>query len=109
MNTAENNKLIAEFLGGYQYDNHDDFITFDETNNIFSNDTISLKNLKFHTDWNWLMEVVEKIESLSHEQKVINWSRQNKNIFDLKLTESKIEAVYNACVTFIEWYNEQPK
>jgi hypothetical protein len=55
------------------------------------------------------MEVVEKIESLSKNQNVINWSRQNKNIFDLKLTECKKEAVYNACVEFIKWYNEANK
>lgn len=125
MNTTENNKLIAEFLGGYQYDNHDDFITFDETNNIFSNDTISLKNLKFHTDWNWLMQVVEKIESLHSVNSVvigkghcfITFYEKYKNESKLFKSESqfanvelrKIEAVYNTCVEFIKWYNEQPK
>lgn len=119
MNTAENNKLIAEFLGGYQYDNHDDFITFDETNNIFSNDTISLKNLKFHTDWNWLMEVVEKIESLGYSTELKFIAGLGNTMFFIsggaevplnrRIFKTKIEAVYNACVTFIEWYNEQPK
>ena len=124
--TTENNKLIAEFLGAKQYDKTDDFIYFDETNNIFSNDTISLKNLKFHNDWNWLMEVVEKIENLEFYPKnstCIGFDsfgiEINKNRCDITrygdfthlLLQgqggTRIEAVYNACVTFIKWYNEK--
>lgn len=82
MKTEEKNKLIDTFL----------------------NRTVSAN--QYHENWNELMQVVEKIESLSNEQKVINWSRQNKCIFDIKLTEAKIEAVYNACIAFIEWYNK---
>lgn len=115
-NILENNKLIAKFMGGYQYDNHDDFITFDETNNTFSNDTISLKNLKFHSDWNWLMEVVEKIESLEYDVNIefatcviLKNVDDFKPIFGHGSNFSKIQAVYNACVTFIEWYNKQNK
>lgn len=121
-NILENNKLMAKFLGAKQYDETDDFIYFDETNNIFSNDTISLKNLKFNTDWNWLMEVVEKIENWEGEQFYIIHSMSfNKRSISIK-TESnrvfknieifynkgeKIQATYKACAEFIKWYNEQ--
>ena len=112
-NILENNKLIAEFMGGYQYDNHDDFITFDETNNMFSHNTISLENLKFHSDWNWLIEVVEKIESLGYRIEIVKhicrihiW---NKEIIIISENIPKIEAVYNSCITFIKWYNKQKK
>ena len=98
MKTEETNKLIAEFM-----EHKPTFEVY--IDNVLTTLERPIKN--YHSDWNFLMEVVEKIESLSKEQKVINWSRQNKNIFDFKLTESKIKAVYNACVTFIEWYNEQ--
>ena len=104
MNTTENNKLIAEFLGAKQYDETDNFVYFDETNNIFSNDTISIKDLKFHYDWNWLMEVVDKIEekadwslellTTDKKQYQVLIPLSNTNI----ITETKIEAVYNACV-----------
>jgi DNA replication protein DnaC len=114
MTTIENNKLIAEFMGGL-FNKHSnkygignaEYITIGKLNNVVKAiNHYDIVDLKYHNNWNWLMEVVEKIESLSEEQKVINFSRQNKSIFDFKLTESKIEATYNACIEFIKWYNE---
>ena len=96
MNT-ENNKIIAEFMG---LEN-----TLQSYYN-YNNSLIHKDRLLFHSDWNWLMKIVEKIESLSNDKQVINWGRQSKTIFDFKLTESKIEAVYNACLDCIKWYNE---
>ena len=68
-------------------------------------------NLKFHTDWNWLMEVVKKIESLGYRVTIV------RHICRIDLTEEskliisedikKIEAVYSACLEFIKWYNKQ--
>lgn len=107
MNPIENNKLLAEFLGAKQYDAEDDFVYFDETDNIFSNDTISLKSLKFNTDWNWLMQVVEKIESLDiYYSKYIDYNSSMFTSGKIELS-TKIEAVYNACVEFVKWYNTQ--
>jgi hypothetical protein len=87
-------------------------------------------NLTYHSDWNWLMEVVEKIESLEkpitnnpnlvgknedyevHIQgkhvKIYAHGEVTKEVVDLRSSESnsKIEAVYNACIEFIKWYNE---
>lgn len=113
----ENNKLIAEFMGGYQYDQEGNFVTFDLTDNMFSHDTILLENLKFHTDWNWLMQVVEKIESLDYmvihnfyisKFEVVIKAEHNRVFKDIHIAnKTKIEAVYNACVEFIKWYNEQ--
>ncbi len=47
MNTTENNKLIAEFMGVDQVD----IDTWLETNS----------NLHYHTSWDWLMPVIKKI------------------------------------------------
>jgi hypothetical protein len=99
---AQNNKIIAEFIGFEPLANWGYL-------NPKNGQKTDIEDLNFDSDWSWLMEVVEKIESLSKNQNVINWSRQNKNIFDLKLTECKKEAVYNACVEFIKWYNEANK
>jgi hypothetical protein len=98
MNTLDNNKLIAEFMG------------FDILSNGYFNyeGEITRSLPEFNSDWNWLMEVVEKIESLSKNNTVIlDWSRNNWTIFDILITASKIEAVYDACVDFIKWNNNQ--
>ncbi len=50
MSTKENNKLIAKFM--------DTEIT-NNTKNILGS------SLKYHSSWDWLMPVIEKIESLN--------------------------------------------
>lgn len=131
MNTTENNKLIAEFLG-YEFIDGDFKVPHaDKTNNsdfkewcptYWDNDLDSGGylvvpcNLMFHLDWNWLMEVVEKIESLEYN---VEFSKNHCIIIAeiekvdskriTKYSEIKIKAVYNACVEFIKWYNEQNK
>jgi hypothetical protein len=123
MTTIENNKLLAEFMGLTQTEiNYYYFPKFERA--------FRLGDLKFHSDWNWLMEVVEKIESLEkpitnnpnlvgknedyevHIQgkhvKIYAHGEVTKEVVDLRSSESnsKIEAVYNACIEFIKWYNE---
>lgn len=110
MNTTENNKLIAEFIGTD--------VTVDMYFLETSKKYVNKNDLKFHSDWNWLMEVVEKVESLTDINSngcfmVLESIGFNaKFIFDdgtriLKDSkgETKIEAVYNACVEFIKFYN----
>ena len=89
---TENNKIIAKFMGA----------------------TLT-KDLKYHLDWNWLMEVVEKIESILPDDSIITIEYKNCFIPILDDEEpftiegggkTKIEAVYNACLEFIKWYNE---
>jgi len=88
------NRLIAEFMG------------------------IGSDYLKYNSNWNWLMEVVEKIESLTDINssgcfmvlESIGFNAKfilddGTRIFNPCKGETKIEAVYNACVEFIKWYN----
>jgi hypothetical protein len=106
MNT-ENNRLLAEFLG---YKN----IANDEDKQDYLNDVI-----QFHTDWNWLMEVVEKIKKETNEDEFLNrlitTETRNAIVLEANLENCfrksylSIEAVHNACVEFIKWYNEQNK
>ena len=93
MNTTENNKIIAEFIGWKEQE--EDFMFNPKTNG-----SIYIKSLLFHKDWNWLMEVVEKIKPLVSESEFKY--RIGKHLLNLN-----IEAVYNACVEFIKWYNEK--
>lgn len=110
MSTTENNKLIAEFL---------DFVESPTTKKYWTKRSSEgfgigeLVDLKFHTDWNWLMEAVEKIESLGYDvfinTTVCRITDCGQTDFEIEefTNNSKIEAVYNACVEFIKWYNEQ--
>lgn len=58
-NTIENNKLLAEFMSIIFDDDKNEY--YDSKEGLF----IGLK-LKYNSDWNWLMEVVEKIETTSY-------------------------------------------
>ena len=113
---TENNKIIAEFLGWQKQTwSYNDAVAFYPS---FSEH--STFDLKFHSDWNWLIEVVEKIESLGY---IVSTHFNSTDIKNLDTLETicynrgswkqytppltKIESVYNACVEFIKWYNEQ--
>ena len=123
-NVTENNKLIAEFLvkneGGLVKLEENIFSTIDEFE--IPDDYLTLKDLKYHKDWNRLMSVVEKIENLQDENncaiynvqieqsftEIIDNHTSETIIYDID-ADSKIEAVYNTVIEFIKWYNEQNK
>jgi hypothetical protein len=89
------NQIIAEFMGV-------NVITLDDVrknkNPYFSSaDGYLEDNLKYHTSWDWLMPVVDKIEQV-HEgvpQELINLS-----LFSTR------DEVYKAVVKFINEYNK---
>ena len=110
MNTE--NKLIAEFMG-FELQNNPNERWF---NQWFTKETLNkpynsrIEILHFDTDWNWLMEVVEKVESLG----VIVEIRENvcyispfPNNYICELKDTKLQATYKAVVEFIKWYNKQ--
>lgn len=100
MNT-ENNKIIAEFMGYKK----------SIANTWFKgNKIVQTTSFKYDSDWNWLMEVVDKIESL----KVVVEIRENvcyietsANNYYSELEDTKLQATYKAVLVFIKWYNEQ--
>jgi hypothetical protein len=106
----ENNKLIAEFLGYTQP--HPDYpgATY-----WYKKDESPLTLLSFDSDWNWLMEVVDKIENLDfifsihHEVvNIFNGETKENGIYSETFQGStKLITTYNACVEFIKWYNGQ--
>ena len=120
-NIIENNKLIAKFMG-FVADKSFEVKLVDGINTscyYYKDDVMYLPEvMAYHSDWNWLMEVVEKIENLSKEGETYMFSitkfsarvtYKGSRIVDLPIDNTKIEAVYNACVEFIKWYNEQNK
>ena len=128
-NDIENNKIIAEFLN-WEFDDLSEtfetpFLKLVEPQ-AFGDEQFSCKlqdfELEFHSDWNWLMSVVEKIENLQDENncaiynvqieqsftEIIDNHTSETIIYDID-ADSKIEAVYNTVIEFIKWYNEQNK
>ena len=74
----------------------------------------------FKSDWNWLMEVVDKIENLQYKNNndvfkiVIDYGSciiyNMNNDLDVVVSinsSTKIDATYNACVEFIKWYKNE--
>jgi hypothetical protein len=131
--------LIAEFMG-WKIDNN-----FPDKNKVWRSpgNNIELDStMKFNVSWEWLIPVVEKIESLDLSEWMYRWegidgeteynfegiSVEIENTscwvyihlsldpyFTIngkthnKRFETKLEAVYEAVVEFIEWYNERKK
>lgn len=98
----ENNKLIAEFMGNIPiFENEYQMVTH-------NNMCYGIDELKYDTDWNWLMPVVEKIESLG----IVVEIRENVCYIETslgnysELEDTKLQATYKAVVKFINWYNE---
>ena len=128
-NIIENNKIIAEFLD-WEFDDLSEtfetpFLKLVEPQ-TFGDEQFSCKlqdfELEFHSDWNWLMRVVEKIENLQDENNCAIYNVQIEQSFTEIIdnhtsetiiynidADSKIEAVYDSCIEFIKWYNEQNK
>jgi len=93
MNTEDNNKLIAEFMG---YPN----IANDEDKRDYLEDCI-----KYHKSWDWLMPVIQKclIGEAEHSEDVSNLAI--KNIYE-GICNQDISLAYESVVEFINQYNK---
>ena len=122
MNTIEGNKLIAEFMGGKKFYFTDEL---DETweGIKINNSPYPFHKLEYHSSWNWLMPVVEKIARLKlkyeNEDEYYNpyprtFAMQDYegnmmvrfNATPLCIAPTLIEATYEAVVQFLEYYYE---
>lgn len=110
----EGNKLIAEFMG---------FETIIHDGKLCRKRHWTNESTEYHSSWDWLMPVVEKIENslkLKYEVEIgNNLYAVNENLyrciihdagnaFHLELeSNSKAESVWLAVTKFIQWYNQQ--
>lgn len=121
----EGNRLIADFMGvkitGTKYGCNHQLVTCAYPN---------YSNLKYHSSWDWLMPVVERIENLEsgkwyiHIQgNTIDIEDGNEGIglWDFHINNDDpimsaypndknlkpIQALWLACVEFVNWYNNQ--
>jgi len=103
MNTIENNKIIAEFIGFKFSEHFGAFMT--ESGNV------QFYKAKYHKSWDWLMPVIEKIESLGYKFQICRHRAQiylddgfnSPALCDSK-SETKIQAAYAAVADFIKNY-----
>lgn len=146
MTIEEGNIIIAEFLGGevkkawsvgnsitYAWYGNEIVREHRKLHGLgdlgdFKNQCLLIKDLKFHSDWNCLMSVVEKIESIYDEfhgyfgvsiysnNCCIQGTRLRtnpENFHPAYFTEStlstKIQSVWEQVVYFIMWWNENLK
>jgi len=112
-NKEEYNKLCAEFMG----------LTVIPVGTYsigsISHPEISEAFLKYDSDWNWIMEVVEKIESLGwyinineRECSIYDYSYRSTAqgvVFNRENKTSKKEVVVQAIWEFLNYYNKKSK
>lgn len=71
--------------------------------------------MKYHTSWIWLMQIVEKIEAIDendtdYESEIIGkFCQIGVRDEHSASANTKIEAVWLSVVAFIKWYNSQVK
>lgn len=79
----------------------------------------SSEDAKYNEDWNWIMQVIDKIEEIGYSSIIGSGEHTWTSIFkidkgllhrreDLFTIQgnSKIENTWKACVEFIKWYNK---
>jgi hypothetical protein len=130
--SIEYNKLCAEFLN-WSYGHPDKSETRWSTD-WFDNNGVRHSHLQFDSDYNWIMEVIEKIQNIRREVKeygVLEWfevhlyshgcliksglnhadgETKSPYYYSNSVWKSNCkEAVVQAIWEFLNWYNEQSK
>ncbi len=112
----ENNKLIAEFMGLVKSSYRNMYWTEKSKEGFGEGELV---NLLYHTSWDWLMPVVDRIEGIIDEHGCAKYNVRVEqswvDIIDNHTSDEIVkvdgdnrrEATYKAVVEFIKWYNEQ--
>lgn len=104
----DGNKLIAEFMGA-KYNSKLDLVNLGANHKL-----VGINELQYHSSWDWIMPVVEKIHSDTDFWVTIYY--RSCKVFPMNigvemeiLIEEKptIEAVWIAVVEFIKWHNNE--
>jgi len=95
------NKLIAEFMG----------IVYPKLDNVIVIDNVVIKEdeLQYNTSWDWLIPVVQKIESLGYVFTIQGGKAEyGEMISETRcfIAEDKLSSTYKAVVEFIKEYNK---
>ena len=109
----EGNKLIAEFMDDIYTLERGNIINFLEKPSKFeTSNSFEANELLYHSSFDWLMPVVEKIEGMGIKVEIegngcdINRLNPFHPYNNGAACDSKIESVWLALVEFIKWYNQ---
>lgn len=120
------NRLIAEFMGGYQRDRNgtDVWDAKDWQNPLAGGKYVYCSDMEYNSNWQWLMPVVDKIEQFhlgiiikgggtdiinrGVEDENIPWLAEFKDIWTEDQPD-RITGTWQAVVQFIIWYNQFKK
>ena len=58
--------------------------------------------MKFHSSWDWLMPVVQKINDLALKYGYVD----DMEIFHLRVVGLTTKSLFEAIVQFLKWYNQ---
>ena len=138
----EYNKRCAEFLGWkysqnydcyddycFEWDKREDGVWYKEENLVLNPksyhqyyvkvDGVCLSDyeytLKFHSDWNFIMDMVEAIEKLGfnfniyHQDCIISRNKKWIVVTHAIKVKTKKDAVVQSINEFLIWYNKQEK
>jgi hypothetical protein len=97
----KDNKLIAEFMG---------LVVSDSDNYTSELHTNVDVDLKYHTSWDWLMPVIEKIESLGYVFTIQGGKAEyGEMISETRcfIAEDKLSSTHKAVVEFIKEHNDE--
>lgn len=116
MKHTEGNKLIADFMGMIGINEH----LYRKHNAPWIQ--TGAENLEYHTSWDWLMPVVEKINktdipnndfpaSVIIFKTTVHINDDEQILIETTATKEGglIGAIWQAVVEFIKWYNTNPQ
>lgn len=119
----DGNKLIGFFMGAKKYWLNDNLLlypAFEQPPTVSRNATTTygVKELLYHSSWDWMMPVVEKIHMDRRVKEIVVRPGKTKIWFNDKVQKGYIESPYLpentsivecwiACIEFIKWHNEQ--
>jgi hypothetical protein len=126
MNNTESNKLIALFMG-YSEDEiqAEDWCGCNVLAECQFTGEKQMTAANYHTSWDWLMPVVEKIEGMGYYSWIVYslydkiglsyqmciGKLENRNCHAIAVeygSQSKIQTAYQAVLQFIQWFNQHP-
>ena len=92
------NKLIAEFMGMNIHHNDKSMMVKSTSQ---GNEVVSIDALQYHTSWDWLIPVIEKIQDKHLENPELDyWC-----VDEIRLAVPNIQQVYYLVVEFIKDQN----
>lgn len=110
MTTTDKNAEIARWMGAEQYTSYYKFgaKTHPEIFDFGNGKTFKQRQLKYHSDWNWIMGCISKIEKEACWVTIRGCMVEMSDAISIS-KPTKIEAVHEAVYQFVVWHNQQQK